>query len=145
MTQAQGDGGGSPRASHEAYVRKVVLALADRGVQADDVEVLASAVRRAQMTVTEIEPMGTLWESAQSVRLLWDERNGWSWQVHYVGEQEPRTPIFFGLSAVPEPRAVADWMAVSLAHPEVTPSREDGPFDTPDLDVVLRAHGAVAG
>ena len=140
MIQHQVAHGGTSPASHEAYVRKVVTALADRGIRADDVQAVAETPRRAWMTVSEVEPLGTHWQAARWVRLRWDEDRGWSWQVLYSSEREPRSPIFFGVSAVPAPDAVADWMLVSLAHPEVTPNRQDGPLTTPDLDARLRGY-----
>lgn len=135
----------SPRASHEAYVRKVVTELAVRDVAVTNLEIVASATRHATMRVAEAEPSGTQWDSAEWIRLRWTERDGWAYQVRYRGEAQPRGAVYFGVSAAPTPSAVADWMHICLAHPGFTPSREDGPFTEPDLESVLTAHEATAG
>jgi hypothetical protein len=144
MTQSEA-GETSPRASHEAYVKKVVAELAERGVEVTDLEIISSATRHAALRVAEAEPMGTQWDSAEWIRLRWTERDGWAYQVRYHGEDQPRGAIYFGVSAAPTPSAVADWMHICLVHPEFTPSREDGPFTEPDLDSVLKTYAATAG
>jgi hypothetical protein len=128
-------------AAHDAYVRVVVDELTERGIQVSDVVVGAGDVLRAEMVVAEVDPMHTSWRDAEGVvRLYWDQRQGWTWQVRYAGESQSRGAVHFGVSAVPQPTAVADWMLISLTHPEAVPSREDGPFETADLEAVLRAY-----
>jgi hypothetical protein len=130
------------RASHAAYVKAVVAALAELDLTATDLSLEISPLRRAEMTIVEEHPAATHWQGREWVRLRWDERHGWSWQVRYEGDAQPRAAVHFGLTAVPKPTAVADWMLISLGVPHATPSREDGPFTTPDLDAVLRAYAA---
>lgn len=135
----------APRESHEHYMRSVADELGERGLEVADLEIRDGASRQALMRVTEADPVGTVWTDSDWLRLRWDEHYGWSWQVRYLGETQPRGAVYFGVSAVPPPAAIADWMFVSLTHPEAEPSREHGPFNTPDIDVVLRAYTPTTG
>jgi hypothetical protein len=61
--------------------------------------------------------------------LDWDEENGWSLGLR----RDPASlaivsPVYKGLSVLPDPEDVASWVVVLLAHPELTPDREDHPF-----------------
>jgi hypothetical protein len=61
--------------------------------------------------------------------VTWDEENGWSLTVRRDGEAVATSdPVYKGLGVVPDPDDVAAWVVVLLAHPELTPSREDHPF-----------------
>jgi hypothetical protein len=57
--------------------------------------------------------------------MSWDEENGWSVSVR---RESLTSQVHKGLDVVPEPGDVAAWAAVLLAHPELTPSRDDHPF-----------------
>lgn len=140
----------SPAAGHEAYVRAVVAEMAARGVEVDELTFVAAPVRGAMMRIVvdadssaSSRPRSEVWRTAQWLRLRWDELSGWGWQVRYAGDSAPRAAIFFGVTALPRPSAVADWIPLWLAHPEIAPSRDDGPFTTPDLDVVLRSYAVM--
>ncbi len=59
----------------------------------------------------------------------WDEENGWA----LAARRDPEAvaagdPVYKGIGVVPDPEDVAAWAVVLLAHPELTPSREDHPF-----------------
>ncbi|MFJ5984430.1 DUF6292 family protein [Lentzea sp. NPDC092896] len=128
-----------PEAStHARYVQAVVTELHGLDVAVADVVVESVPLRRGQMTITEPAPAGTESE-AEWVRLMWTERQGWSWQVCYEGEQ-PRVPTYFGLALVPPPRQVATWLVVALRHPGVEPTREAGALDRTNLDKDLLAY-----
>lgn len=129
------------RASHTAYIQAVVEQLNQRGIEATGVVIETSEARRAEMTIAEVDPMNTTWRDTEAdVQLLWDERTGWRWRGKYPSEDQPRSAVHFGVSAVPPPVDVAGWMSISLVHPETAVSRTDGPFETPDLDTVLHAY-----
>lgn len=135
---------GDVRVSHEPYVRAVMAALAQRGVRvAEQVAWGGGEVRSAELTVTGVDELGGAWQDAEATVLLrWDEQFGWTWRASYPGEPGPRSAIHFGFTAVPGPAQVANWMLVSLVHPETIASREDGPLTTPGMDVVLRGYAA---
>jgi hypothetical protein len=130
----------TPRILHESYVQQVVAELANRGVQVTNLDIRAEQVRQAVMNVAEIDPLGAMTESAEWIRLIWDERYGWFYQVRYPDDPSARSAIYFGVSAVPPPPDVANWMFIGLVHPDVVVSREEGAFQTPDMDVLLAAY-----
>jgi hypothetical protein len=133
----------SPTA-HAGYVRQVAATLADHGIDTDNLEISARQKRTASMKITERDPFGAIGKNAEWIMLHWDEGNGWSYQVQYPGDKLPRGRVFFGFSAVPVPGQIATWLTVSLAHPEIEPNHEDGPFDTPDMEGILRTYSATA-
>ena len=110
---------------------------------AEHVALDAGEVRSAELTVIGVDELGEPWQDAEATVLLrWDEQFGWTWRASYPGEPGPRSAIHFGFTAVPAPTSVANWMLVSLVHPETIASREDGPLTTPDMDAVLRGYAA---
>ncbi|OXM43120.1 hypothetical protein CFP75_39660 [Amycolatopsis alba DSM 44262] len=132
-------------ADHEDYVRAVIEELAERDVRVSDVHFDVAPDRRATMKVSPLETdddeSATNWGAAEWITLRWSPAEGWVWQVKYHGDVSPRAAIYFGMSAVPKPAAVAEWLHLGLAQPMVIPSREDDlPFTTPDLDEALRAY-----
>jgi hypothetical protein len=139
------EAGSRSTAAHEAYVRQVVTALAAREIDVTDLEISAGRTRAASMKVVEREPFGPMGRDAEWITLRWDEREGWSYQVQYPDDGLPRGRVFFGFSNVPAPFQIAAWLTVGLAHPEIEPSHEDGPFETPDLEEILRAYAVTAG
>jgi hypothetical protein len=55
----------------------------------------------------------------------WDECDGWSLLVR---DDAVTSDVYKGLGVLPDPGDVSAWAVTLLAHPEVTPSREDHPF-----------------
>ncbi len=107
---------------HDGYIRAVVAALRRRGITVDAVTVgldSASRIRRAAMTVALADPLTLAWAEADWVRLRWDERAGWYWQVRYPEDPHPRGPVYFGHTQIPRPGPVANWVLISLAYPGI--------------------------
>lgn len=140
---AEVPGTGLP-ATHEGYIRQVTATLDRQGIEVSELTISADQTRSASMKITEREPFGEMSRNAERITLRWQEREGWSYQVQYPEDDYRRERIFFGFSAVPEPSQIAAWLTVSLAHPEIEPNHNGGPFETPDLDVVLRAYSVTA-
>jgi hypothetical protein len=132
-----------PEASaHGQYLQAVVTELRGLDVAVADVVVESVPLRRGRMIISEPAPAGTEAE-AEWVRLMWTERQGWSWQVCFEGEQ-PRVPTYFGLALVPPPRQVATWLVVALRHPAVEPTREADDLDRTRLEEDLLAYASTA-
>jgi Family of unknown function (DUF6292) len=75
-------------------------------------------------------------------RVVWDEDNGWSLLVRH---ESVASDVRKGLGVVPDPADVAAWAVALLAHPELTPSREDCPvrdhsIADPDPEARLAAY-----
>ena len=70
--------------------------------------------------------------------------------VAYAQSRDPVTlallsPVYKGLSVLPDPDDVASWVVVLLTHPELTPSREDHPLrdhavEDPEFEAQLARH-----
>jgi len=56
---------------------------------------------------------------------IWDENNGWSLLVR---DGPLANHVHKGPGVVPDPEEVAAWAVDLLAHPELTPGRDDHPF-----------------
>jgi hypothetical protein len=81
------------------------------------------------LLVVQDDDPGVAAEGRGDASLCWDEEDGWSLRVRLdESDLSSGVPVYKGLGVVPEPEDVAVWVAVLLAHPEVTPSREDHPF-----------------
>jgi hypothetical protein len=136
--QATSCRGSAEEPAHHAYVTAVVAEITSQGMDVMSVHVsAAAAVRHADVELTAPDLVGC-------VLLRWDELNGWSWQTRNHGE-EP-APMFFGVSLLPAPADLANWMVMSLRYSVVTSYRDCVPFVIPDLDTRLRAyHNRKAG
>jgi len=113
-------------AGHAPYIAAACRAIETRGILVVDVRTTASSGGRRQATLL-LRPD----EAAFAERLpveasaTWDEEDGWSLAV---GDVPSASRVHKGLAVVPDPEDVAAWIEVLLAHPELTPSREDHPF-----------------
>lgn len=141
----QTTGRSDPAAPHAAYITAVVEALARKGIRVEQVEIRPGPPLKASMTVVEVDaPDNTVVSAAEWVRLLWTPRAGWGWLAKYENVQQAGRPVYHGFSAVPRPDAVAAWVHVAMTHPEVQLDQEGGPFDTPDLEQVLRGYAVTS-
>ena len=119
--RAQGHGAG-----HAPYIAAACRAIETRGILVADVRTTASSGGRREATLL-LRPD----EAAFAERLpaeasaTWDEEDGWSLAV---GDVPSASRVHKGLDVVPDPEDVAAWIEVLLAHPELTPTREDHPF-----------------
>jgi Family of unknown function (DUF6292) len=118
------------RADHEPYVRAVAAAAA-----AVDLEVLdhritgrPPAVRTAVVTLAAPQS-GPYAEVEDGIEVVWDESFGWK---AVLPAEAGRSDWFMGESLVPAPARVARWIDMVLVHPDLTPSREDGPTRFPE-------------
>jgi hypothetical protein len=121
---------GSGRADHGHYVAAVRRQLEACGISASDIRVCRQDGRRATaLLVALTDADGVSGASTSDASLYWDEGDGWSLRTRPdAGDLSSAAPVYKGLSVVPEPADVAAWVLVLLAHPELTPSREDHPF-----------------
>ena len=118
------------RADHGPYIQAVCAGIEARDVRVDgrDTGMSPGRGRTARLTLRpELEAFAEP-VPAEAVA-FWDEENGWSLQA---GPQPEGGQVSKGLAVLPDPADVAAWVVVALAHPELTPSYENGP---------LRAHG----
>jgi hypothetical protein len=118
-----------PDAGHSAYVGAVSSRLQEYDVRVSTILPISSrGPRKAELRLrpdpdTFVDPV------PHEAFLYWDEENGWSLGLR----RDPSTlailnPVFKGLSVLPDPDDVAEWVTVLLTHPELTPSREEHPF-----------------
>jgi hypothetical protein len=114
---------------HSAYINVVHRCLQEHDIRVSQIMAVSSrGPRNAQLRLRPA-PDALADPVPEEAFLHWDEENGWSLGLR----RDPETlaivnPIFKGLSVLPDPEDVASWVVVLLAHPEVTPSREDHPF-----------------
>jgi hypothetical protein len=122
------------RASHVPYLEAVRRCLEARDVRVADVRTSGPDERRnATMLLRPGQAADTGQPNPGDATATWDEENGWA----LAARRDPDAvaaaePVRKGLDVLPDPDDVAAWAVVLLAHPELTPSREDRPF---------RAHG----
>lgn len=118
---------------HQAYVLTVSAALAHRGLDVTAVHVgsVDAALWHADLELDAGSDTG-----AMLVR--WHELAGWSLQTRDRRRDQPT--VFFGVSLVPPPAALADWVAAVVRHPELVLMRAGDPFASQDLDSQLRAY-----
>jgi hypothetical protein len=111
---------------HAPYIAAACRAIETRGILVADIRTTASGGGRREATLL-LRPD----EAAFTKRVpaeasaTWDEDDGWSLAV---GGAPEASRVHKGLGVVPDPGDVAAWIEVLLAHPELTPSREDHPF-----------------
>ena len=117
------------RAGHAAYVGAVHRCLQEHDVSVTgSMTVSSHDVRSAELHLRpEVDAFAD--PVPGEAILNWDEENGWSLRLR----RDPATPavvspVFKGLSVLPDPEDVAMWVVVLLTHPELTPSREDHPL-----------------
>jgi hypothetical protein len=130
------------RVSPLPYICAVADALRKRRIRVGPVELRTHGVREASMQVTDIGLDSPLWESAEWIRLRWNDTHGWRWHALLRGEPRSERSIYFTMTAVPHPNDVSDWLFVCLCHPELTPLRTT-PQPTaraPDIDHLLRTY-----
>ena len=135
------------RADHEPYIQAVC-----RSIEGRDVRVVAAGVtrftrrvRRSQLTLRPELDAFAVAGPAQATA-AWDEESGWSLSVR---RQSIDYQVSKGLDVVPDPDDVAAWVVVALAHPELTPSYEDGPLRShsvsdPEFDARLARYAATS-
>jgi hypothetical protein len=114
---------------HAAYISAVQRCLQERDISVSTILPISShGPRNADL---HLRPDADAFADPvpHEAFLAWDEENGWSLGLR----RDPATrallsPIFKGLSVLPDPEDVALWVVVLLIHPELTPSREEHPF-----------------
>jgi hypothetical protein len=114
------------RADHAPYITVVRHRFEARDLRVADMAVTVSEDGRRE-AMLRLRPDGDAFAEQVPVEASasWDEEDGWS----IVVRQESLTSqVHKGLEVAPEPEDVAAWAVALLAHPEVTPSRDDHPF-----------------
>lgn len=111
---------------HAPYIAAACRAIQTRGILVADVKTAASSGGRREATLL-LRPDETAFTERvpAEASATWDEEDGWSLAV---GDASEASRVHKGLGVVPDPEDVAAWIEVLLAHPELTPSREDHPF-----------------
>jgi hypothetical protein len=114
------------RTGHAPYIAAACRAIETRGILVADVRTTASSGGRRAATLL-LRPDETAFAERvpAEASAAWDEEDGWSLAV---GGAPEASCVHKGLGVVPDPEDVAAWIEVVLAHPELTPSREDHPF-----------------
>ena len=111
------------RADHAPYIAAVRCGIEARDIRVTGVTVTTSADDRREAAFTlrpdEAAFAGRIPREASA---SWDEDNGWSLTA---GDERLSAAVHKGLGVLPDPEDVAAWAVVLLAHPELTPSRED--------------------
>ena len=121
---------GRDRAGHAPYIGAVRRCLEARDVQVITVSLSGHDGRRsALMLLGPDDPAAVTETGSGDATVTWDEENGWSLAARCDAEAlAAGDPVYKGLGVIPDPDDVAAWAVVLLAHPELTPSREDHPF-----------------
>jgi hypothetical protein len=123
MTAGRPDAG---RADHAPYIAAVCRDLRARDLRVADTLVWTAADGRRDATLLLRPDEGAFPAPVPGlVRLRWNEEDGWSVAVH---GGPAAAAVYKGLDVAPGPQDVAAWAAVAVAHPELTPSREQHPF-----------------
>lgn len=127
------------RADHAAYIAAVGRGLEARDIRVADVTVTPSGVRREATLLLGPDEGAFAERVPGEASASWDEDNGWSLLVQ---RESLASRVYKGLGVVPDPGDVAAWVVTLLAHPELTPSREDNPFRDhrvadPDFEALL--------
>ena len=126
VTVTAGDVTERGKVDHGPYITAVGRGLEGRDVRVADVTVTVAADDRREATLLLRPDESAFAEGVPAeARASWDEENGWSLRV---SREVPGGDLRKGLGVVPDPEDVAAWAVVALAHPELTPSREDHPF-----------------
>jgi Family of unknown function (DUF6292) len=131
------------RADHASYIAAVSHSLEAHDIQVADVSVSTSPDGRREAALLLRPDEAAFAERVPGqAQASWDEDNGWSLLVWH---ESVASDVRKGLGVVPDPEDVAAWAVVVLAHPELTPSREDGPvrdhsIADPDFEARLAAY-----
>jgi len=114
------------RTGHAPYIAAACRAIETRGILVADVRTTASSGGRREATLL-LRPDEAAFDEQvpAAASATWDEEDGWSLAV---GAAPEVSRVHKGLGVLPDPEDVAAWVEVLLAHPELTPSREDHPF-----------------
>jgi len=111
---------------HAPYIAAACRAIETRGILVADVRTAGtSGGRREAMLLLRPDEAAFAERVPAEASAVWDEEDGWSLAV---GGAPEASRVHKGLGVVPDPEDVAAWVEVLLAHPELTPSREDHPF-----------------
>jgi len=114
------------RTGHAPYIAAACHAIETRGILVADVRTTASrGGRRAATLLLRPDEAAFAERVPAEASATWDEEDGWSLAV---GDLPEASRVHKGLGVMPDPEDVAAWIEVLLAHPELTPSREDHPF-----------------
>jgi hypothetical protein len=114
------------KTGHAPYIAAVYRAIQTRGILVADVKTTASSGgRRAATLLLRPDEAAFTERVPAEASAAWDEQDGWSLAP---GGAPEASRVHKGLGVVPDPEDVAAWIEVLLAHPELTPSREDHPF-----------------
>src|SRR5260370_34497354 len=114
------------RADHAPYIAAVSRGIEARDIRVADVMVTTSGDGQRAATLLLRPDEGAFAERLpREASASWDEDNGWSLLVR---RESPASPVYKGLGVVPDPEDLAVWAVALLAHPELTPSREDHPL-----------------
>jgi hypothetical protein len=131
------------RADHASYITAVSRSLEACDIRVADVTVSTSPDGRRETALLLRPDEAAFAEQVPGqARASWDEDNGWSLLVRH---ESMSSDVRKGLGVVPDPEDVAAWAVALLAHPELTPSREDGPvrdhcIADPDFEARLAAY-----
>jgi hypothetical protein len=115
---------------HSAYIAAVRHHLETQDIATVDVRISVSPEGRREAVMRLVpDDSAPVGQVPLDVSVRWDEEYGWSLLARYDSAPPvPGSPVHKGLAVLPDPDDVATWVVVLLARPDVTPSREDGPY-----------------
>ncbi|KWX05861.1 hypothetical protein TH66_00560 [Carbonactinospora thermoautotrophica] len=145
MTATELPTGHHERADHRPYVDAVCAALEAQEIGVGTRWTSATRLREATVRLAP-DPEETAFGEAEEVLLRWTEEAGWFLVAPTVHEgQCLEFPWYMGFGVLPDPDEVAVWVDTLLIRPDLTPSREDGPYRRhtdydPEFEQALRSY-----
>lgn len=114
------------RVDHGPYIAAIGRDLEARDIRVADATVTtADDGRREAALLLRPDESAFAEPVPEEAWASWDECDGWSLLVR---DEAATSDVYKGLEVLPDPEDVSAWAVTLLAHPEVTPSREDHPF-----------------
>ncbi|MDG6106295.1 hypothetical protein Daura_19780 [Dactylosporangium aurantiacum] len=125
---------------HYGYLLAVDRALAGRGVRVIARAVQTAHALRGQLTV-DLAASVPAFPDSRRFDVVWDSAGGWSYALDRRGGARSRgRAVYWQQGLVPEPAAVAGWIARSLAGDLSLPARQGWRLDGGELMTALGAY-----
>lgn len=120
------------RTDHQPYIDAAVAAIAEAGLNVAGHAVTGRPpAARTAAVMLEVPDSGPYADEDDDLELVWNEAYGW---VLHLPAEAGISDWYMGEDLVPAPARVARWVDMVLSHPDLTPSREDGPQRLPESD-----------
>lgn len=119
------------QAPHDGYIAAVHAALADQDIAVEYVVLDREPLRSATLYLSiDEDDFDSPFLQAEELLMRWTEEDGWILIAPVLQENGvmTRAPWHHGFSVLPDPEEIATWAAILLSRPDLTISREDGPY-----------------